>query len=197
MIGDRQAMRRQLYQLVAGQAGYFTAAQAVDIGYSYQAQKHHVDYGNWARVDRGVFRIPEWPTGRNDVLVRWWLWSKQRAVVSHNTAASVHDLGLFNPSKVHLTVPPRFRMSDDHLVLYHRHLPSGDITNRDGAPVTTMMRTVLDLIESEFDDELLGSAIDDAVRQGRVSRRKLERRMSELSDADSVRGFAILDRMSS
>jgi len=76
MPGDRQALRQNLYRRAASQAGYFTAAQAIDIGYSYQAQKYHVDHGNWLRLDRGLFRIPEWPSGVNDTPVRWMLWSK-------------------------------------------------------------------------------------------------------------------------
>ena len=104
----RQFLRRSLYRLASGQAGYFTAAQALEIGYSYQAQKYHVDYGNWERIDRGIFRIPEWPVGLHDELARWVLWSKGRAVVSHDSAASAYGLGVANPSRIHLTVPPDF-----------------------------------------------------------------------------------------
>ena len=128
MPGNRQALRQSLYRLAAGQAGYFTAAQALRVGYSYQAQKHHVDYGNWCRVDRGVFRIPEWPASVNDTLVRWMLWSRHRGVASHDTAAVAHDLGVVNPARVHLTVPPDFRKSDAAVVLHRCVLPDTDIT---------------------------------------------------------------------
>ena len=47
MSGDRRELRRRLFNLAAGQGGYFTAAQAKAIGYSYQAQAHHVGAGNW------------------------------------------------------------------------------------------------------------------------------------------------------
>jgi hypothetical protein len=46
VAGPTQDLRRQLHELAFGQSGYFTAAQAVRIGYSYQAQKYHVDHGN-------------------------------------------------------------------------------------------------------------------------------------------------------
>lgn len=151
MSGVRQALRQTLYRLAAGQAGYFTAAQALGVGYSYQAQKHHVDYGNWMRVDRGIFRIPEWPTGVNDELVRWVLWSKHRAVVSHDSAAAAYGFGVVNPAKVHLSVPPGFRMDDPAVVLHFRLLPDADVAVLDGAAITTALRTVLDAIESHFD----------------------------------------------
>ena len=194
MSGDRQALRQALYRLAAGQAGFFTAAQALDLGYSYQAQKYHVDHGNWSRVDRGIFRIPEWPSSVNDSLVRWALWSKHRAVVSHDSAAAAHGLGVLNPAKVHLTVPPGFRMDDPALVLHLRLLPDADVTLMDGAPITTVVRTVLDIIDSQFDEELIASVVDDAVDTGAVSARQIERRFDELDDDSRARGERVLAR---
>ncbi|NOX31149.1 MAG: hypothetical protein GXP35_14040 [Actinobacteria bacterium] len=197
MPGDRQLLRQSLYRLAAGQAGYFTAAQAIEIGYSYQAQKHHVDHGNWMRVDRGIFRIPEWPTGMNDGLIRWVLWSKNRALVSHDSAAAAHGLGLVNPAKVHLTVPPDFRMDDDVLVLFHRHLPSRDVTAIDGVPITTVLRTAIDTIETHFDEELVASVVADAVDSGAMLLSQLVRRFDELSDEAKPRGERIVNVLGS
>jgi predicted transcriptional regulator of viral defense system len=196
MTGDRQALRQALYRLAAGQAGFFTAAQALGLGYSYQAQKYHVDHGNWVRVDRGIFRIPEWPSSVNDSLVRWVLWSRHRAVVSHDSAAAAHGLGLLNPAKVHLTVPPGFRMDDPAVVLHRRELPDSDVTLLDGATITTVVRTVLDVIESQFDEELIGSVVNDAVDTGAVSVRQLERRLGELDDDARARAERVLARVS-
>lgn len=196
MNGNRQALRQALYRLAAGQAGFFTAAQALDLGYSYQAQKYHVDHGNWVRVDRGIFRIPEWPSSVNDSLVRWVLWSKHRAVVSHDSAAAAHGLGVLNPAKVHLTVPPGFRMDDPTVVLHRRELPDTDVTVLDGAAITTVVRTVLDVIESQFDEELIASVVDDAVDTGAVSVRQLERRLGELDDDARARAERVLARVS-
>ena len=47
MEGDRRERRQRLFHdTAADQRGYFTAAQARHVGYSYQAQAHHVDAGN-------------------------------------------------------------------------------------------------------------------------------------------------------
>ena len=196
MEGDRQRRRQALYRLAAGQAGFFTAAQALDLGYSYQAQKHHIDHGNWARVDRGIFRIPEWPPSLNDSFVRWVLWSKHRAVVSHDSAAVVHNLGLLNPAKVHLTVPQGFRMDDPVLALHRRQLPDADVMLLDGVVVTTVVRTVLDVIDSQFDEELVASVVDDALDKGAISERQLRRRLEELDSAERVRAERVLARKS-
>ncbi|MCP3937198.1 MAG: hypothetical protein GY708_17735, partial [Actinomycetia bacterium] len=153
-------------------------------------------HGNWARVDRGIFKIPEWPSSVNDSLVRWVLWSKHRAVVSHDSAAAAHGLGVLNPAKVHLTVPPGFRMDDPAVVLHRRELPDSDVTLLDGAAITTTVRTVLDVIESQFDEELIASVVDDAVDTGAVSVRQLERRLDELDDDARARGQRVLARVS-
>lgn len=195
MAGDRQALRQALYRLAAGQAGFFTAAQALEVGYSYQAQKYHVDHGNWLRVDRGIFRIPEWPSSVNDSLVRWVLWSKHRGVVSHDSAAAAYGLGVPNPAKVHLTVPVGFRMDDPAVVLHRRELPDTDVTRLDGAAITRVVRTVLDVIASQFDEELIESVVDDAVGTGAVSVRQLERRLDELDDESRARADRVLARV--
>lgn len=196
MASGRQALRRALYRLAAGQAGYFTAAQALDVGYSYQAQKYHVDHGNWLRVDRGIFRIPEWPATLHESLVRWVLWSKHRAVVSHDSAAAAYGLGVLNPAKVHLTVPPGFRMNDPAVVLHRRELPDTDVTWLDGAAITTEVRTVLDVIASQFDEELVESVVHDAVRTGAVSIGLLGRRIGDLDDEAKARADRVLKRVS-
>jgi predicted transcriptional regulator of viral defense system len=95
-------LRLRLAALAGRQSGYFTAAQARSVGYSYQAQKFHTDRGNWLRIDRGIFRLPEWPTAVHDNLVRSSLWARGLAIVSHDTALSVHDLGDANPLVVHV-----------------------------------------------------------------------------------------------
>ena len=82
MAGTRQDRRLGLQRLAFSQAGYVTAAQARNLDYSYQAQKYHVDSGNWLRVDRGLFRLPDWPPAPEDQWVRWTLWSNGRGVVS-------------------------------------------------------------------------------------------------------------------
>jgi len=73
MPTPRQDLRRALHAVAFQQAGYFTAAQALEVGYSYQAQKYHADAGNWLRVDRALFRLPEWPADADDIYVRWTL----------------------------------------------------------------------------------------------------------------------------
>lgn len=173
MRRDRMKLRRQLTALVAAQSGYFTAKQALEVGYSYQAQKYHADRGNWQRVDRGVYRLPEWPVGQHEDLVRWSLWSRDKAVVSHETALAVYDLGDANPPLVHLTVPRNFRAAAPGIRLHRGELPVEDVRQHNGFRITTPLRTLLDVAVVTTDVEQLATAIGDAIREGVSTRRQL------------------------
>jgi hypothetical protein len=156
-----------------GQAGYFTAGQALEVGYSYQAQKYHTDHGNWVRVDRGIYRIPDWPATQDGAYVRWSLWSDGRAVVSHESALSVHELSDLDPASLHLTVDPSFHRRDDAVVVHVAELAMDEVEPRDGWSVTTPVRTLLDVAGGDAAQEHIDRAVIDALRAGKASRRAL------------------------
>jgi predicted transcriptional regulator of viral defense system len=184
---DRQDLRRRLVALAATQSGYFTAAEARKVGYSYPNQKFHVDRGNWVRVDRGIFRIPEWPAGPNDDLVRWSLWALGQGVVSHQTALLVHGIGEFDPSRVHLTVPARFSKSHPAVVLHRGTLGEGDIEERTGFRVTAALCSLVDVAAAGADLDQLASAITEAREAGIVTPRRLRERAEEIDVRGALR----------
>lgn len=176
MPTDRRDLRRKLFHLAAEQGGYFTAAQAREIGYSYQAQAYHAATGDWLRIERGMFRLREWIPNIHDDLARWTLWSRGRAVVSHETALSVHSIGEFESPRVQLTVPAGFRMRDEGVTLHYGDLPGGDVMARTGFRLTTPTRTIIDVAAFAPDEDQLARAIDDALRNGLITIRALRTR---------------------
>lgn len=187
MVTDRRDLRRSLFALAADQSGYFTAAQAKRLGYSYPAQAYHVNAGNWLRVDRGLFRLSEWIADIHDDLVRWTLWSKGRAVVSHETALGVHQVGEFESPRVHLTVPPDFRMRDEALMLHRAALPTEDVVQLTGFRMTTVTRSLADVAAHSPDEEQLTRAIDEARAQGTVTLRGLRARAEAIDVTAALR----------
>lgn len=169
------------------QSGYFTAAQALDVGYSYQAQKYHADHGNWVRIDRGVYRFPDWPPSPEDAYVRWCLWSGDRAVVSHETALAVHSLSDLDPARIHLTVGPSFHRRDDAVVLHVAELADDDVESRGAWAVTTPVRTLLDVAGGDLAQEHIDRAVVDGLRAGKVSRRALLRAADAAPDRAALR----------
>lgn len=146
--------RSQLYEIAERQSGYFTAAQALEVGYSYAAQHYHHKTGNWLRDGWGIYRLARFPYAPGEQLVRLMLWSRDRAgvtqaTVSHETALQAYDLSDVLPADTHLTVPNDFRKHPpDGVVLHHANLPKGDLRERDGYRITTPLRTLLDVAAS-------------------------------------------------
>jgi predicted transcriptional regulator of viral defense system len=176
VLRDRTDTRAALWHIASGQRGYFTAAQAREAGYSYQAQRYHAQRGNWTLVDRGIYRFREFdslPGGEDDHLVRWALWSRGRATVSHTTALSVHDLGTANPSEIHLTVPPSFRQKDSAVILHRADLADDEIEERDGYRVTPPVRAIVECAAARVDQDQLHSAVAEALDRGLATRRRL------------------------
>jgi len=168
--------RDRLWHLAAGQRGYFTAADALRAGYSYQAQRFHKQRGNWLRLDRGIYRFREYldlPSQDTDHFVRWSLWSRGRAVVSHTSALTVHDLGIANPAEIHLTVPPYFRQKDRAVVLHRAELADKDVEQYEGFRVTTPLRAVVETAATGTDQDVVDAAVSELLDQGRASRQQL------------------------
>jgi predicted transcriptional regulator of viral defense system len=184
---DPADLRRALNAVAIRQHGYFTARQALAAGYSYQAQRYHVQHGNWTRVDRGIFRLPDWPVSDNDTFVFWALWSGDRAVISHESALTLHDVGDANPAKVHLTVPANFRAANPAVVLHKKSLAPGDIEERPDVRFTTIERTLLDVAAGDLSQEQLDTAVSDALEAGLISRRQLRARSDRHGDHAALR----------
>jgi predicted transcriptional regulator of viral defense system len=184
---DPADLRRALNARAARQAGYFTARQATAAGYSYQAQKYHVSHGNWTRVGRGLFRLPDWPATDDDQYVQWLLWSGDRAVVSHESALALHDLSDVNPHLIHLTVPPNFRARSPGVVLHRATLLPGDIEDRAPIRVTTIVRTLLDVAAGDLDQEQFDVAVADALERGLISARSMRARSDDAGARAALR----------
>lgn len=186
-MSSRNDLRRALDEVAFRQRGYFTAAQARGVGYSYQAQKYHADRGNWTRIDRGLFRLPGWPPSGEDQYARLCLRLGGRAAVSHETALSIHGFSDVNPSNIHLTLSTRATVDDDAVVLHRGLIPDDEIERREGWAVTTVERTLADVAASSSSQEHLNRAVSGAVAVGRTTARRLRRRADSLSDGAALR----------
>lgn len=165
--------RARLWHRAAGQRGYFTAAEALEDGYSYPLQHFHVRRGNWLRIDRGIYRFREFadlPVDENDHLVQWTLWSGGRAVVSHLTALAVHNLGIANPAEIHLTVPAEFRKSNAAVVLHRDAVRDDEVEQREGFRVTSPVRAIAESAADGTDQDAIDSAVTDVLARGATTR---------------------------
>jgi len=178
-------LRRDLGAIAASQAGYFTAGQALGVGYEDANFGHHVRTGAWIRVTRGIYRLADWPDQPGDDLLLWHLWSGGQAVVSHLSAIEHWALGQLEADRPHLTVPRTFRRTlptqvRPAPVLHRRDLEwQRDVTfsNR-GFKVTTVPRTIID-IASVVDADHLALVLQDAFGRGYLSSELLDHWMQK------------------
>ncbi len=187
----------RLFEIAEQQAGYFTAAQALEAGYSYASQSYHHKAGNWVRDGWGIYRLARYPETNDDDVIRLMLWSRDRAgepqaVLSHDSALHAFGLSDVLPSKHHLTVPKGFRKrAPPGVVLHKEELPPEDIEGRDGYRITTPLRTLLDAACSSMSPEHVETATRQALEKGLVRRRALEERL-RTNDSRARERFANL-----
>lgn len=180
MRRDPRETERHLVAIASEQGGYFTAQQALSVGYTYRQQHFHRERGNWLLIDRGLFRLRDYPSSSREDLIRWGFWSRDRkgkirAVVSHESALAFHDLSDIMPAKLHLTVPKGFRkIPPGACVLHYAALAEQEIEHHQGFQVTTPLRTIKDVAESTLSPEHLIKALRDAMSRGLIRRKQLE-----------------------
>ena len=171
-----------LFRLAEAQQGYFTAKQAAGAGYLLGSQAHHVKSGNWARVERGIYRLARFPQSDEEQLVIYALWSRNRAgepegVYSHQSALSIHELTDVNPAKLHMTVPTTFRRrakTPKIVVLHRAHLHEKDVEQRQGFAVTRPLRSIADLAAAEsVSRDVVEQALIEGRQRGLISVREM------------------------
>ena len=117
---------------------------------------------------RGIYRIARFPPSEHEDLVVLWLWSGQRAVFSHETALSLHELSDALPARLHLTMPAstsrRKRVPDD-VVMHLADLETADQQWLGPVPVTRPARSVLDVAAAHGDAALVAQAIVQGIRR--------------------------------
>lgn len=172
---------RTLFSTAMEQGGYFTAKQAIQAGYGYPHLEYHESAGNFERAGHGLYRLTTLPHTENDEYVRLALWSRDRkdtpqAVVSYETALTLHELSDLLPAAIHLTVPVRFRKAPPvGCVLHKAELSPGDIEERIGFRVTTPLRTLLDAATGGVSQEELQKAVREALSRGLVRKTALDK----------------------
>jgi predicted transcriptional regulator of viral defense system len=163
--------------------GLLTARQAREAGIADSVLARLTQRGRLERAARGVYRIPYFPSNRLSQYREAVLWAKagggpQDVALSHATALVVYGISDANPHVVHLTVPrkARLRRVRPKWVRVHRaDLARGEVTVHEGIPITTVARTVGDMLASSGQVSLVRQSISGARREGYINRAEAQR----------------------
>ncbi len=182
------ALQARLYALAEDQAGYFTTRQVRAAGMDHHAILQMCRRGAVERISRGVYRLAQFPPVPHGQELEATLWPAGgrygvQGVLSHDSALRFWELSDVSPSRVHITVPRRYRVRRTvprHLIVHYAELPARDVTRYEGVPVTTPRRTILDCAEAGLPPRLFRQAIADGRRTGRLTRREADALLAAL-----------------
>jgi predicted transcriptional regulator of viral defense system len=172
-----------LMVIAQDQQGYFTTKQAIEAGYADNTHPYHVRARNWERVRRGIYRMAHLPQPEDGEMMVWLLWSRGRdekpvAVMSHETALSLFELGDFNPSKIHITVPANFRRNSQlpkSVRLHRAKVDPQETTDLRGLKVCRPLRAIRDVAEADSNRiNDLRPAVREARRRGMITEREID-----------------------
>ena len=191
---DRAAQLRVLGSVAADQWGLVTAAQAKTEGLSGVQLKRLAQAGLVEAVGRGVYLLVGACQPQHLEIKVAWLrlqpaaaaWSRtpgapDSGVISHASACQVHELGDIPAPRVEISVPRRRTTTDRFVHLRIAPLKPPEIVIADGLPVTSVARTISDLLHTKADGGHVGGVIAEADRRGLLSLEEL---------ADRVQPFA-------
>lgn len=178
------------WALAARQHGVVARGQLRALGLHPDAIAHRLARGRLHPTPwRGVYAV-----GRPE-LSRYGLWMAavlscgRNAVLSHRSAAAFWGMCVPRQGPIHVSVPSR-RFPRRHGILVHRRARMGydEVTTGHGIPVTTTVRTLLDLAVSSSREDLEAS-VNAADRLDLVTPHALR---AALDDLVGQRGVGIL-----
>lgn len=177
-----------LYEIAENQAGYFTAAQARAAGLHQVRLVQLAQQGAVERVSRGVYRFTRFPISQLGHYMEAVLWPQVRrpdvvGVISHESALAIHELSDVSPARIHVTLPTSVRIRREvpkRLVIHYADLTGEDVETVEGVPVTTPARSIRDAHTSHLGADLVGQAIADGRRSGRLPTAVANRLQREL-----------------
>lgn len=167
---------QQLQELATRQHGHFTTSQAEAVGLTRPAIHYQFRAGRLERPEHGVYRFTAYPPTDHEREAVLMLWSRLDPAVafSHETALRHFELGDAFPDKLHLTVPPSFRMRPlPDVTLHKAELAPNEVHVEGILRFTDPTRTLLDLAQGGYPLEQLQLAYEQALSSGLIRRRTL------------------------
>lgn len=169
----RSPNRKKLYQIAEQQAGYFTSQQAHAAGFTQPLLSYYAHTGQFVRIKRGIYRLSQFPEMPFADLFIAWLQTGKESVISHDSALAVYGLSDVLPGEIHVTVPRTASRRRRDIRLHTKRLTAAEITRRAGLPITTVPRTIADVIASGLGEEQVRQAIREAIERGLVTEKTL------------------------
>jgi predicted transcriptional regulator of viral defense system len=162
-----------LYRVAEQQAGYFTARQATETGFSWERLSYYAKNGRFLRVGHGIYRFSQYPSSPFEDLFAAWLRAGPNSVISHESALAVYDLSDVIPTEIHVTVPRSASRRRKAIRQHTSRLSLTQVVRREGLPLTSVPRTIADVAKAGLAEEQVRQAIREALDRGLTNERAL------------------------
>ena len=183
---DGLAIDVALARVAVAQEGAFTRAQAIGAGHTPARIERRLRAGAWERVLPRVYRHAATPDSR--ALLEWAavLWVGPGGALSHASAAGIWRIAGMSTDRREVPDRPevivsRSRAPRAATVLVHRvtRIDDGDVVRLGRLPVTSPLRTIIDLagVLPELELEV---ALERARARGLVTVRAVQGRLDEI-----------------
>jgi predicted transcriptional regulator of viral defense system len=160
-----------LFRTAEAQAGFFTAQQALEAGYSQRLLTHHTQSRHLERHGHGIYRLVHFPqvSDAEDLVVHW-LWSAREGVYVRTTALQLHGLSDAMPERATMAVPAswskrRLRVPPAVRLIFE-DVPRKQVEVIQGVAVTGAARTVNDCARASVEPHLVGQAVREGLERG-------------------------------
>jgi predicted transcriptional regulator of viral defense system len=167
----------ELFALAEEHDGLLTSKEARAAGIQDSVLVRLAQRGRLERMTRGVYRIAHYPSDRLAQYREAVLWAKasqgpEDIALSHETALLLYGISDANPSRVNLTVPTtaRLRRKCPEWVTIHRaNLSPQDIGEHERLPVTSVSRSIMDVLLATHRTDVARQSVSEALREGLLS----------------------------
>ncbi|WP_086663834.1 type IV toxin-antitoxin system AbiEi family antitoxin domain-containing protein [Lentzea kentuckyensis] len=184
---ERVEALRVVGDIAADQWGLFTTKQAEAAGVNRTTLTRLASAGLVDHMARGVHLVVAAGAPSHVEEKAAWLrlapsrraWERaptdeDNGVFSHRTACVLHGLGDIPAPRVEITVPRRRTTRISGIWLHRGDLSQDEVTaTNDGLPVTTVERTIKDLLVAHVDGGHVGGVLNDALRRQLVDQQRL------------------------
>jgi predicted transcriptional regulator of viral defense system len=186
----------ELFALAEEHDGLLTSKESRAAGIQDSVLVRLAQRGRLERMTRGVYRIAHYPTDRLAQYREAVLWARasqgpEQIALSHETALLLYGISDANPSCVNLTVPTsaRLRRKCPKWVAIHRaNILPQDIGEHEGLPVTTVSRSIMDVLLATHRTDVARQSVSEALREGLLNNAEasvLRRSITRTSSAPS------------
>jgi len=191
---DRQNLSMGVWRLAREQHGVVALFQLLQLGYTMSAVKHRVAAGRLHPMRRGVYAVGRPELSRKGEWMTAVLSCGPSAVLSHSSAAALWEISPERDRRVHVSISGGTIRCGRDIVTHRRSSLGSDVTRCSRIPVTTPVRTLLDLA-LRLRAGALEAAINEADKLDLIDPDRLRAELEVRKGQHGVRPLrALLDR---